>query len=134
MEPFTTSTLPRRMPESGIYLFTEDAKHLYVGRSNRLSSRIRRHGAETSKHNVAALAFRIARDATGKTRATYKPEGSRKQLLEDREFARAFSDAKARIRAMEVRYVEEADQLRQTLLEIYATVVLTTPFNDFDTH
>lgn len=30
--------------------------------------------------------------------------------------------------------VEERDQLRQALLEIYVAVALETPFNDFDTH
>jgi hypothetical protein len=134
MEPVATETLPRQLPTSGVYLFTEGAHHLYVGRSNRLRSRIRLHGAASAKHNVAAFAFRIAREATGNTRATYKPEGSRKSLVEQPAFARAFSEAKARIRAMHVRYVEEPDQLRQALLEIYVAVVLGTPFNDFDTH
>jgi hypothetical protein len=42
--------------------------------------------------------------------------------------------ANARIRAMEYRYVEETDQNRQALLEIYCAVVLGTPYNDFGTH
>ena len=134
MAPVTTTTLPRGMPSSGVYLFTEGTHHLYVGRSNRMRSRIRRHGVATAKHNVAAFAFRIAREATGNTQASYKPEGSRKDLVQQPVFARAFSEAKARIRTMEVRFVEETDQLRQALLEIYVAVALATPFNDFDTH
>jgi hypothetical protein len=35
---------------------------------------------------------------------------------------------------MDVRYVEEKDALRQALLEIYVSVVLKTPYNDFETH
>jgi hypothetical protein len=35
---------------------------------------------------------------------------------------------------MEYRYVEEANQNRQALLEIYCAVVLNTPYNDFGTH
>jgi hypothetical protein len=35
---------------------------------------------------------------------------------------------------MEYRYVEEADQNSQALLEIYCAVVLQTPYNDFNTH
>jgi hypothetical protein len=50
------------------------------------------------------------------------------------EFAEAFTAAKARIREMEYRYVEETDQNRQALLEIYSAVVLATPYNDFGTH
>lgn len=134
MSPVTTETLPHGMPKSGIYLFSDGAKHLYVGRSNRLRSRIRRHGAVTAKHNVASFAFLIARKKTGHTKATYRTEGSRAALEQDPRFARAFSDAKARIRSMSVRFVEEDNQLRQALLEMYVHVVLRTPFNDFDTH
>ena len=35
---------------------------------------------------------------------------------------------------MDLRFVEEADPTRQALLEIYASVVLRTEYNDFDTH
>ena len=38
------------------------------------------------------------------------------------------------MREMDYRYVEETDQVRQTLLEVYFAVVLQTPFNDFGTH
>jgi hypothetical protein len=41
---------------------------------------------------------------------------------------------KDRIRAMDFRAVEETDQTRQTLLEVYCAVVLETPYNDFGTH
>jgi len=52
----------------------------------------------------------------------------------DPAFAAAFTAAKQRIRAMEYRYVEEADQNRQARHEIYCAVVLGTPYNDFGTH
>lgn len=39
-----------------------------------------------------------------------------------------------RIRKMDVRFVEEADPLRQTLLEIYIAVSANSRYNDFDTH
>jgi hypothetical protein len=35
---------------------------------------------------------------------------------------------------MEYRCVEEGDQNKQALLEIYWAVVLSTPYNDFATH
>jgi hypothetical protein len=35
---------------------------------------------------------------------------------------------------MEVRYVEETDPVRQTLLELYVSVVHATSYNDFDTN
>jgi hypothetical protein len=50
------------------------------------------------------------------------------------DFEKAFRSAKDRIRKMDYRYVEEACQNRQALLEIYSAVVLETAFNDFGTH
>ena len=55
-------------------------------------------------------------------------------LAFDTAFLAAFDAAKARIRAMELRYVEETDPVRQMLLEVYVAVVLKTPHNDFDNH
>jgi len=126
--------LPIEMPASGVYLFTERGRHLYIGRSNRLRKRIPLHYRRASKYSSAAFAFRLARKATRREVASYKTEGSRKQLAADPTFARAFLRAKERIRWMEVRFVEEKDQLRQTLLEVYVAAVLSTPHNDFGTH
>ena len=75
----------------------------------------------------------MARKETGHTKATYQADGSRAALERDPRFARAFTNSKARIRSMSVRFVEEENQLRQALLEMYVHVVLRTPFNDFDT-
>ena len=55
-------------------------------------------------------------------------------VKDDPAFADAFTAAKARVRAMQVRYVEETDPHRQALLEMYASIVLATPYNDFNTH
>jgi hypothetical protein len=49
-------------------------------------------------------------------------------------FAAAFTAGKECIRGMEYRYMEEVDQTRQALLEIYAATVLGTKYNDFGTH
>jgi hypothetical protein len=46
----------------------------------------------------------------------------------------AYEAAKKRIKKMDVRWIQEPDPTRQALLEIYVSVVLKTPFNDFDTH
>jgi len=35
---------------------------------------------------------------------------------------------------MSFRFVEEAEAIPQSLLEIYVAVALGTPFNDFDVH
>ena len=121
--------------QCGVYLFTEAGNHLYVGRSNRLLARYKNHWMPNKTEREAAFAFKLAREATGFKKATYKKgPGSRKDLALDPGFITAFSAAKARIRSMEYRWVEEIDPTCQCLLEIYAAVVLDTPYNDFDTH
>lgn len=123
------------MCSAGIYLFSEEANHLYVGRSNRIRQRLGRHCLPGATHRAAAFAFKLAREATGLLDAAYiaGPE-SRAGLMENASFAAAFIAAKVRIRGMALRFVEESDPTRQALLEIYAAVVLKTPYNDFDTH
>lgn len=134
MEAVKISALPKRLPQKCIYLFSETDKHLYVGRTRRFRNRLRQHSIPAAKHNQAVFAFKLARQATGHIDASYSPEGSRVALAADPAFAAAFAHAKARIREMDLRFVEENDPLRQALLEIYAAVVLKTPHNEFDTH
>lgn len=124
----------RALPERGIYLFTEAGRHVYVGRSNGIRRRLKDHCSESSRDTKAALAFRLAREQCGVLKASYKAEGSRRSLLERPDFAAAFTAQKARLRAMEIRTVEETDPNRQALLEMYASIALATPYNDFDTH
>jgi predicted GIY-YIG superfamily endonuclease len=132
--PVTYARLPRAIPERGIYLFSEGDAHLYVGRTNHLRNRLRGHCSASTTHLTAAFAFRIARQKTNRLRPTYKKEGSRASLMQDEAFAAEFRAAKQRLLKMDIRYVEEADPIRQTLLEVYAAVILKTPFNDFDNH
>jgi hypothetical protein len=133
--PLKNGSLPRNMALSGVYLFSEGDKHLYVGRSNSLRQRYGRHCRLGATHRQAAFAFLLAREQTGKKTPSYKAGAdSRDGLMELPEFRRAFDAAKARIRAMEYRFVEETDQNCQALLEIYCSIVLDTPYNDFKTH
>ena len=92
----------------------------------------------------AALAVKLARIAAVKSATYHRSTGARHVYDEDPTFRAAFNKARARIRAMRVRYVvvgeeEEADGMRQALLEIYAAVVLRTlerdgGFNSFRNH
>lgn len=136
MPPVTIATLPRDAPSQCIYLFSEAGRHLYVGRTRRqsLRKRLRQHSVDSAKHNQAVFAFKIAREITGHLHGGYTLKDPRAALALDPEFAKAFDQAKKRVRQMQLRYVEERDPLRQTLLEIYVAVVLKTPYNDFDTH
>jgi hypothetical protein len=139
-KPVTSGALPDyEVPKGekakGIYLFTEGGQHLYVGRSNRLLQRYKNHWMAAKTEKEAAFAFKLARKATGFERATYqKGEGSRKGLAVNPIFIDAFTQAKSRIREMEYRWVIEPHPTTQCLLEIYVATVLSTPFNDFDTH
>lgn len=131
MDPVTLDRLPKVVPKSGIYLFSEGPTYLYVGRSKRLRDRLRYHSGPAQD---APFAFKLAREATGNMKASYSTRGSRKELLADPVFKTAFQAAKDRIRRMDIRFVEEGDSNRQALLEIYATICVGAPYNDFDTH
>ena len=126
--------LPKDMPESGIYLFSERGKYMYVGRSRSLRQRLLAHGRPSSGSEAATFAFILARKRMGRRRATYSPEGSRQDLLKDPDFGNAFKEAKERVARMDIRFVEEEEPTKQALLEIYAAVALGTPHNDFGTH
>jgi hypothetical protein len=133
-QPFKRSSIAREIPEAGIYLFSEGQKHLYVGRSAHLRSRILEHGRPSGDSYTATFAFLIARHQTGKTKASYKSHGSRQDLLRDPKFLEAFSNAKTRVARCDIRYVEENDPIRQAVLEIFIAISLGTPYNSFDTH
>jgi hypothetical protein len=134
MEPVTVATLPREMPQAGIYLFSEADANLYVGRTNTIKNRLQNHCRPSSGHNSATFAFRLARQITGMTQATYTTRGSRSDLEQDPEFSLVFIEQKQRVRKMSVKFVSEPESMRQALLEMYVAVSLGTPHNDFDNH
>lgn len=134
MEPVSVASLPSNMPNAGIYLFSEGTNHLYVGRTNSIRKRLQNHCRPSSGHNKATFAFRLTRLLTGNTQATYSAQGSRASLEQDPTFNALFLEQKQRIRQMDVRFVSEPDPMRQALLEMYASVSLSTPHNDFDNH
>jgi hypothetical protein len=134
MKPVSAATLPKILPKQCIYLFSDNGKPMYVGRTRELRQRMRNHCAPGSEHNQAVFAFKLARELTGNVTVSYAAEGSRKNLLSDEKFFKTFIESKSRIRNMELRFVEEKDPLRQALLETYVAFVLKTPYNDFDTH
>jgi hypothetical protein len=132
MEPVTIDTAPRDTPVGGVYLFSKNGEHLYAGRTKRrIRDRLRDHVNATA--DDCPFAWRLAREETGRP-PTWKKLGSQNQLLKDPDFRAAYSEAKAKIREMDVRFVAEADPLKQALLEIYVAVVTGAKHNDFATH
>jgi hypothetical protein len=132
MAPVRYGTLPRLMPDRGIYLFSEADRNLYVGRTN--PSTLERALPAEQHAFSATFAFRIAREETGMLKVSYSKAGSRASLMADANFGPPFSRAKSRLGAMDLRFIEKTDSIRQALLEIYVAVTLKMPYNDFNNH
>lgn len=134
-KPFKFSELSKQMvPEAGVYLFSQGAEHLYVGRTNSIRGRLQNHCRPGSNDSQASFAFLLAREKTGFTKATYRPGGSRKHLMQTESFKQVFDEQKALLRTLDIRVAEEANPYRQALLEMYVAVALKTPHNSFDNH
>lgn len=132
--PVTTGVLPPEIKGAGVYMFSEGGTNLYVGRTRNVRARYGQHTRLSSGHNSAPFAFKLARQMTGYLKAEYKAgEKSRAGLLMNAEFAAAFQQSLERVKRMHFRFVEEADPTRQCLLEVYASVVCGSPYNDFNT-
>ena len=119
------------LPQRGVYIFYEEHKALYVGRSNRVVDRIREHCRESSRHNSATFAFNLAKEEMGLGQKTRVP---RKELEKAPGFDKAFWEARKRVSEMKIRVVQIDDQVTQALFEIYAALALEAPYNDFSTH
>ena len=111
-EPFKIATLPKGLPSRCIYLFSEGDQHLYVGRTNHFRNRMRQHSIPASQHNQAVFAFKLARKMTGRTEVGYRSGRGRAELAAEPEFANAFTEAKLKVREMDLRFVEETNPLR----------------------
>ena len=132
--PINPLRLPRNFPAAGVYLFTENGQHLYVGRSSDLRFRIQTHTRPSAGTNQAAFAYRLARQVAGIVKVAYKKLAPEEDWSLREPFLSAFPASKQRIRAMELRAIPEPDPLAQMLLEVYVAAALGTPHNDFDNH
>lgn len=117
---------------SGVYLFSEGNRHLYVERSRNIR---RRYSGHTYKNpSSASFAVLLARQKTGKKASYDSGSDSLKNLMQNRTFKKAFDKGRERIKKMDFRYIKEQNANRQALLEIYCAVVLETRYNKFRTH
>lgn len=132
--PVKYKDLPSKLPKRAIYLFSRGSKHLYVGRTNNLRSRLRGHCIPSATHYTATFAFRMAREKTGILKAAYSSKGSRANLCNDPVFGPAFIEAKKQVSEMDIRFIQVDDAITQALLEIYVAVELDAPYNDFENH
>jgi predicted GIY-YIG superfamily endonuclease len=116
----------------GIYLLIDNNGVVqYVGRTRKLRQRLRAH--RTANHNSASFAFKRARRELG-VAASYTKATSRAALQADEIFGECFRRNVAAISNMSVRFLRVADPVDQYLLELYATLELGMPLDEFDTH
>lgn len=121
------------LPQNGIYVFYENGRPIYVGRSNRMKDRIKEHGRPSSTHNSAPFAFNLAKKVAKEKGVDVSRR--RSELEKDPIFSGPFLEAKERVSRMSVKVIEVDNPVIQTLLEVYAALSLgTTEYNDFDTH
>lgn len=129
-EPLLKPTSSEHKRKRGIYAFRNNETIVHVGRTRNLQQRMQSH--QTANHNSASLAFKLARNITGQY-ATYKPEGSRADLMKDEVFRQAFLASIAAIKKMDVLFVEVHSHELQYLVELYACLKFGLPTDEFDT-
>ncbi len=112
---------------NGIYVFYEDGKPIYVGRTNknRMRKRLQEHMASYSNQNSSTFAFQLYKDMVGD-----------KTLSKVETKDHVFLEAKLRVSKMEIRVIEIEDPIIQTILEPYMAYKLGTldGYNSFMTH
>ena len=112
----------------GVYVFSENGRALFVGRTGRLQRRLAAH--RSSAPQLAKLACRMARFDTGIAASNMSGTNSRYLLDTDDGFRRAFDKAVVRLRVSEATYItvdddEDAGAL-QALIQLHAAVELDT--------
>ncbi len=108
---------------NGIYVFYENNKPIYVGRTNRkrMRKRIQEHSRTGSDKNSATFAYLLYLEKNkDKNISTNNPE---------------FIKVKNRVKEMKLKFVEINDEIIQTIFEPYLAYKLgTEKFNKFKTH
>lgn len=124
--------LPAPPQAPGVYLLAEGEDVLHVGRTRNLQARRRNHTMPGGGRNTATFAFLLARLAA-QAHPDPLPRG-REALEADPDFTNYFKQAKQRVRAMAFQCVVVGEPARQASFEIYASVALRSPHNDWQTH
>lgn len=110
-------------PVRGAYVWMLDRSPIYVGIANNLRKRIAQH--MLADPSGANLAVRVAARALGCSLRVVKRQAS---------FGSAFLDARSRLRAGDIAYLEIENSLELYLFEPYCAMELDTiTYNFFDT-
>ena len=117
-------------PSQGVYVFYEDNKAIFAGRSDHLKEYLRSQGRPGSDQFTASIAFGFAKQEAAD--AGY-PFTTNAAALGDSMLKAYFAKAKARMAKMLIRVVEVKDPIEQMLLVLYSSLELQTS-NQFETH
>ena len=121
------------VPNQGIYVYYDKKdRPLYVGRSDRMKTRLLEHSRPSSGHTSATFAFILAKEKM--QNPNHKNKKSRTDLQIDSEFSEKYDEAKNEVAKMGVRVIEIENPVEQALFEIYAALELATPYNAWGNH
>jgi hypothetical protein len=121
----------KKVPDRGIYIFYDGKKPIYVGRSERMRSRLREHSQQSSGHTSATFAFNLAKSRAKKLGIDIS--GNRKILEQDPHFSPIYKEEKTRVSKMKIKVIRIDNPIKQTLFEVYASMELKTQ-QDWGTH
>ena len=128
---FITREDLKKIPDRGIYVFYDGKKPIYVGRSERLKSRLREHSNQSSSQTSATFAFNLAKSRAKKLGIDIS--GNRKILEQDPHFLPIYKEEKTRVSKMKIKVIRINRQIKQTIFEVYASIELQTK-QDWGTH
>jgi hypothetical protein len=121
------------VPDQGIYVYyNKENLPIYVGRSDRMRTRLLEHSRPSSGHTSATFAYLMARE---KWNVLHPDETrTRKELETNEDFSKVYGEKKQELASMKVRVIEIVDPAEQALFEIYASLELETPYNAWENH
>lgn len=122
----------KKLPRKGVYVFYEDEKPIYVGRSKNIPNRILNHGRPSSGHNSATFAFLLAKEEA--IDRGLNVDMTRASLEKNPAFKKIYLEQKKRVADMLIKAVEIESPEIEAIFEIYASRKLDTKYNDFNTH
>ena len=123
----------KNVPNQGIYVFYDEKdRPLYVGRSDRIRTRLLEHSRPSSGHTSATFAFILAKEKLKNPKTRLNK--SRNDLQFESEFSQKYDEAKDDVSKMRVRVKEIINPVEQALFEIYAALELDTPYNVWENH
>jgi len=110
---------------NGIYVWYENERPIYVGRTNRnrMKKRLQEHCRKSSNQNSATFAFRLAKELKGNLK-----------LEKIDTYDQDFVKAKERVSNMQIKYLKIDDPIIQTIFEPYFSYKFNTKYNEFMTY